>query len=234
MRNIIATIRKWNHYLFEKKISEWPGEWILIKHPDELTVDRILQIKPRYIFFPHWSEKIDKEILELSTCVCFHETDVPYGRGGSPVQNLIIRGHRETVVSALQMTTKLDEGPVFLKRNVSLEGIGEEIFLRISEVVSDMIYYIAKNNPKPVPQKGKVIVFKRRIPSQSSVPKDIDNLNNLFDFLRMLDADGYPKGFLDYGPFRFEFSRPALRTGKIVVDTTITLQNAKEVVDGVS
>ncbi len=28
-------------------------------------------------------------------CVCFHMTDVPYGRGGSPLQNLIIREPQE-------------------------------------------------------------------------------------------------------------------------------------------
>ena len=37
----------------------------------------------------------------------------------------------------------------------------------------------------------------------------------------MLDAEGYPLAFLDYGGLRFEFSRATLRTGRIVADVTI-------------
>ena len=29
-------------------------------------------------------------------------------------------------------------------------------------------------------------------------------LNDLYDFVRMLDAPGYPHAFLDHGPHRFE------------------------------
>lgn len=228
MGNVIATVREWNYHLFEEKIKEWPGEWMLIKHPDELSLERIRQIEPQYIFFPHWNEKVSEEILKICPCICFHETDVPCGRGGSPIQNLIIRGHRETVVSALRMLPELDAGPVYLKRKVSLEGLAEEIYIRISEIIAEMILYITTNNPEPVSQKGEITFFKRRKPEQSLISIEINSLNELFDFLRMLDADGYPRAFLNYGSFKFEFSRPALRTGKIIADVTITLKSNEE------
>ena len=49
---------------------------------------------PKYIFFPHWSKKVDTKIVNNYECVCFHETDLPYGRGGSPIQNLILRNQK--------------------------------------------------------------------------------------------------------------------------------------------
>ncbi len=76
----------------------------------------------RYIFFLHWSEKVPNQLLYEHECVCFHMTDVPYGRGGSPLQNLIERGHRETTLSALRMTEQFDAGPVYLKKALSLKG----------------------------------------------------------------------------------------------------------------
>ncbi len=233
MTNVIATVKRWNHYLFENKIKDWPGEWLLIKYPSELTVDKICRIKPQYIFFPHWNEKISEEILRLSTCVCFHETALPYGRGGSPIQNLIASGHRQTVITALQAVPQIDAGPIFLKREVSLEGLAEEIYIRISEIIAQMILDIVKNSPQPVPQKGNITIFKRRKPEQSLLPTEISRLDRLFDFLRMLDAEGYPRAFINYGRFRFEFSRAALQTGKILADVVIT-QNDKESRGGIA
>jgi methionyl-tRNA formyltransferase len=37
----------------------------------------------------------------------------------------------------------------------------------------------------------------------------------------MLDAEGYPRAFLEYGGFRLEFSRSALYDGRIVADVKI-------------
>jgi len=45
-------------------------------------------------------------------------TDVPYGRGGSPLQNLIVRGHTETKLTALRCVRDLDADgypPAFLE-----------------------------------------------------------------------------------------------------------------------
>src|SRR3989344_2525543 len=98
---LVATIKPWNINVFKQKIRHFPGKWFLITDPKKLTTGLIQRIKPRYIFFPHWSWLVPKEILELAECVCFHETDLPYGRGGSPIQNLIARGHKKTMVCAI-------------------------------------------------------------------------------------------------------------------------------------
>ena len=219
---IVATLRPWNIEAYHKTIKNFPGRWHLITEPQDLTVDKIKAIGPKYIFFPHWSHIVPKEILDTATCVCFHETDLPYGRGGSPLQNLIARGHRETVVTALRMSEELDAGPVYLKRPLSLEGLAEEIFIRAAGVVADMIKTIITENPQPKKQTGKPTVFKRRKPSQSRIADGTSTLAELFDHIRMLDASGYPGAFLESGGFRYEFSRPALKTGEIVADVRIT------------
>jgi methionyl-tRNA formyltransferase len=179
-------------------------------------------INPKFIFFPHWSHTVPNEILEMTTCVCFHETDLPYGRGGSPVQNLIALGHRETVVTALKMTDELDAGPIYLKEKLSLEGLAEEVFVRSAYIVADMIKTIITKNPRPTKQVGKPTFFNRRKPSQSKIPIEKASLVDLFDHIRMLDAEGYPKAYLEAGGFRFEISRPALKAGEILADVRIT------------
>ena len=219
---IVATLKPWNIRAYNEVIKNYPGTWHLITDHRELTTEKVKSINPKFIFFPHWNHTVPNEILEMTTCVCFHETDLPYGRGGSPVQNLIALGHRETVVTALKMTDELDAGPIYLKEKLSLEGLAEEVFVRASYVVAGMIKTIITKNPRPTKQVGKPTLFSRRKPSQSKIPIGKTSLVDLFDHIRMLDAEGYPKAYLESGGFRFEISRPALKSGEILADVRIT------------
>ncbi len=210
---VVATIKSWNIQAFRERLSRSPGRWTLILDPTKLTAKRIRALNPRYVFFPHWSHKVPADILSLSECVCFHETDLPYGRGGSPIQNLIVRGHTKTQVTALRMTEVLDAGPIYGKRPVSLEGTAEEIFKRVSVITTDMILKIVRTEPVPRAQTGVPTVFKRRKPEQSEITPELETLKELYDHLRMLDAEGYPKAFLRVGEFQLDFSRPSLGAG---------------------
>ncbi|MCW8914501.1 MAG: hypothetical protein OQK24_01460 [Magnetovibrio sp.] len=220
-RYIVATIRPWNIAAYDAHLSQLPGEWHLISDPEDLTVERIGAIDPRFIFFPHWSWRVPAEIFEQYDCVVFHETDLPYGRGGSPIQNLIVRGHTETVISALKMTAEMDGGDIYLKRPLTLEGTADEIFKRSSLIVADMIEQMTKSEITPTPQVGEVTVFKRRTPDQSEIPQSGMDVKQLYDHIRMLDADGYPHAFLDVGGNRCEFRNPVLRHGKLEAQVEI-------------
>jgi methionyl-tRNA formyltransferase len=225
---IVATIKPWNIRLFHEKICQIPGNWTLITDPAELSPEKIREIKPAMIFFPHWSEKVPATVWQETECVCFHMTDLPFGRGGSPLQNLIARGIDATMISALKMTETLDAGPVYLKVPLSLHGLAEEIYLRAAEKIADMIRVIVLENPVPVPQSGEIVKFSRRRPEESRFPQNAAGLRELFDHIRMLDAKGYPKAFVESGNLRLEFSRPALLDDSILADVKITFAERKK------
>jgi methionyl-tRNA formyltransferase len=224
---LILGCKPWNRRLFEEKLQHLPGRWSYAGSPGEFSEEFVRRLSPRYIFFLHWSWKVPQQIVEKYECVCFHMTDVPYGRGGSPLQNLIVRGLRETKVTALRMSEKFDAGPVYMKEALSLEGSAEEIYLRAGRLSATMIERIVRLEPKPTPQKGRAVTFKRRKPEESEIG-NTDSLERLFDFIRMLDAEGYPPAFMNYQGFRFEFSRAALYDGRIVADVKITSAKSKE------
>ena len=221
---VIVTIRKWHLKNFEKKCKSWPGEWILVNNAEELTYDYLSKLNPRFIFFPHWSKKVSDDIIKNFECVCFHETDLPYGRGGSPIQNLILRGFESTKISAIKMTDKLDAGPIYLKKDLSLVGIAEEIYIRSSNIIFDMIKEIVKAEPIPKNQIGEPVFFKRRTPDESLISEKIETIEELFDFIRMLDAEDYPKANIIYNNFKMEISNPSLKTDKLVGNIMITLK----------
>ena len=218
---LVAGSKPWNRRVFDDVLSLLPGMWHYVGSPEEPWLEVVQRVSPRYIFFLHWSGKVPAEIIENFECVCFHMTDVPYGRGGSPLQNLVVRAHRETKLTALRMTGEFDAGPVYLKEPLSLEGNAEEIYLRATNLSSRMIQSIIREQLDPTPQQGEVVNFKRRKPEESVI-RNPASLQELYDFIRMLDADGYPHAFLDYAGFRLEFSRAGLYDGRIQADVRIT------------
>ena len=222
MNYVLATSREWNKPL-AKQIEEKTGHTFhLITRTEELTYQRMQAIRPRYIFFPHWSHIIPNEIHEAFECVIFHMTDLPYGRGGSPLQNLILRGHQETQISALRCIAELDAGPIYMKRPLSLQGSASEIFLRAADVVQEMIEEIIYIEPIPEHQEGRPTVFRRRTPEQSNLRKaNLLTLKDFFDFIRMLDAPNYPLAFIEHEGFLLEFSHAQLLNNSIEARVTI-------------
>lgn len=222
MKYIVASNKKWCGMPLVQNLSERTGqEFILVDQVSSLTAAYLETVKPRYIFFPHWSFLIPPDVFTRFECVIFHMTDVPFGRGGSPLQNLIARGISETKISALKCQAAVDAGPVYLKRPLSLNGAAEEIFLRATKVIEEMIIEILNNEPTPVEQKGEVVYFERRKPEEGDI-SELTTLEQIFDYIRMLDAEGYPRAFLETKHFRLEFQRPALKYGKVVSDVVIT------------
>jgi methionyl-tRNA formyltransferase len=188
---------------------------------DALSAEAQIQ----YIFFLHWSFIVPKRITDNYECVCFHMTDVPYGRGGSPLQNLIAQGHQETKLTALKMVQELDAGPVYLKKSLSLKGsTAEEIYMCASALSCEMIAQILDEGIEPIEQTGEVVGFSRRTPDQSVLPCSV-SLDAVHDHIRMLDATGYPHAFLDVGSLRLEFTRSARYDGKIIANVEITEKN---------
>lgn len=225
---IVATIKDWNIENFNLHTKNIPGNWHLITTPESLTIETLTTLNPRYIFFPHWSWLVPEEILAMFDCVCFHMTDLPYGRGGSPLQNLILRGHTETKISALKMEKALDTGPIYLKVPLSLSGNAQRIFIDCSKKIFEMIRLIVELEPCPIPQVGAVTEFKRRLPSQSEVPNNLPVLET-YDFIRMLDADTYPNAFINHGDILITFSDATLTSAdELITQAKITARDPKK------
>lgn len=212
MRIIIATIKSWNIERAQELQKQYAGihEIALYTEKAELTVNNVRDFNPDYILLPHWSYFIPNEITDNWECVVFHMTDLPYGRGGSPLQNLIVRGHKETKISAIRVTGTLDGGPVYMKRPLSLEGSAQEIFERCADVIfQKMIPVFLEEKVTPKPQEGEPVIFKRRKPEDSKITCDM-GMDKIYDYIRMLDAEGYPRAYIEFGDYKIELEKAEL------------------------
>ena len=227
MSYVIAYNRPWCKSLPKKLEKKTKENFFIIDNKKDLNKAHLNTIEPKYIFFPHWSYIIPKEIYANYDCVIFHMTDLPYGRGGSPLQNLIIRKHSETMISAIKCISEIDAGPVYLKKSLSLKGSAEEIYINANRIIEDMIIEILENNPIPEKQKGKVVNFKRRNPEQGDL-SDTVSLDEVYDYIRMLDAEEYPPAFIRIGDYKLEFSRASRKVSAVIADVRITMENSNE------
>jgi len=218
---MIASEKKWHDNTFTQLQKCIPAEWIRINNSIDLCLEKIDKINPKYIFFLHWSYIIPSSIYEKYNCVVFHMTDLPYGRGGSPLQNLIVRGHKTTKLSAIKVQKGIDTGDIYLKKDLSLFGTAEEIFIRAGQLMVEMIQEILEKKIIPMPQDGEPLLFQRR-KSEDSDMGQLISLEAIYDHIRMLDCEDYPSAFIENENFRFEFSRASFKNNKIIADVRIT------------
>lgn len=187
---------------------------ILISNPKKLNVNYLKKINPKIIFFPDWSWIIPSEIVNNYNCICIHESNLPKFRGGSPIQNQIIRGIKKTKSTAFKMTDGIDEGDILVQKDLSLEDSLDEIFNRMINNDYEIIIQIIKGKYIERKQKGKPTVFKRRKPEQS----ELNHLNYsnqyLYDFIRML-SDPYPNAFIKIGKKKIIFKSAKLKSNKL-------------------
>ena len=217
MKYIIISKKKWDQNNFKGLSRKFVFQ-------NKVNFSKIKKINPKIIFFIHWSKIIKKEIYKKYLCIKFHSSNLPKGRGGSPIQHQILSNMKKTKLTAFKISNLLDAGPICLKKDLSLMGSAEEILKRMEHVSLKMIKEIIKTKKlKFKKQIGKSSFYRRRKPSESLVKLNkLSNLNNLYNFLRMLDAPGYPKAFIELNKFRFTFQN--IKMNKKVISAFVEIK----------
>jgi len=217
MKFIIITKKKWDSNNF-KKLSK---NILVLNNINSLKIKRI---NPKIIFFIHWSKFISQNIFKKYLCIQFHASNLPKGKGGSPIQNQIMLNVKKTKISAFKISERLDSGPICLQDNLSLKGSAIDILRRMENKSIQMIKKIIKKKFLVFKkQKGKTSFFKRRKPSESKIDfNNMKSINRLYDFLRMLDAPDYPNAFIKLNKFKFTFNDIKINKNKIDAKVKIT------------
>ncbi len=209
MKFLVVSKKKWNSNNF----LNLPNS---LKFSKKINSKILGKIKPKIIFFIHWSEKIPSKIYKKYLCIQFHSSNLPKFRGGAPIQNQILRNVKFTKISAFQVAEKIDSGGICYQKGLSLKGNAEEIYIRIEKICISMINKLIKMKKiKFIKQRGKVSYFKRRKPEESNL-NNLKNLtqNKVYDFIRMLDAPDYPNAYITLDKFKILFRKISMLKNK--------------------
>lgn len=173
-RYVVATQRTWGRAVFDRVVVD-PERWACLHFESEDPADcaddagrleaLLSEMEPRYAFFLNWSARVPADLLERYECVNMHCTPLPYGRGGHPIENLILNGFKTTTMTAHRMVAEIDAGPVYYQGgSIGLSGAKAEILARFVDPCAAIIRRIVESEPEPMPQGGRVVKFSRLSP----------------------------------------------------------------------
>lgn len=200
----IAICNSQNWFQISDEVSK-KNKILHIRKKSDLTLSLLRKFQPDLIFFPHWNWIVEKEIFNEFKCIVFHTAPLPYGRGGSPIQNLIQRGHTASPVCAIAMSDGIDSGPIYDQEEISLDGSLSEIFKRLGCAVNEMMRRLIQHLPEPIEQAGEAIIFKRLGHKDNEISFDLD-FEEFYNAVRMLDDSSYPSAYLKMENLVIEFS----------------------------
>jgi methionyl-tRNA formyltransferase len=201
-------------------------KWVFINKKNDLSEFLIkFNNEVSKLFFLHWNFIVPKNIYNNFECINIHTSNLPDGKGGSPLQNQICDKIKFTKVNSLQMKDiGLDSGPIYNHKYISLQGSLNDIWMTITYAAFDLINDIIDNNIKPIDQPlGDFVTYKRR--KDNEIPFNKEDLEGIYDFIRMLDNNDYPNPFIRIGNYTLEFSRARNNGDSILSDVVIKKTN---------
>ena len=218
MKLIICDSKMW--FSLDSTIT-CKNEIRIINKKKDLNFEILNKYKPEFIFFVHWNWKVPQEIHHDFNCVLFHTAPLPYGRGGTPIQNLIIRGYTKSPVYVLKMIEEIDAGPIFDFEEISLKGKLSEIFARLNFAINNLIRKLITNKVLPREQIGDPYIFDRLTEKDNEIPTNL-NILEIYDRIRMLDDDSYPNAYIKFGKLKIEFFNASINDKDILLNCKIS------------
>ena len=156
------------------------------------------------IIFIGWSWIIPKSTTDKFLCLGIHPSNLPYYRGGSPLQHQIINGIERTKVTLMTLSSgKLDAGEIWGQTDLDLTGKNmTEVFTNLTTSSIILLHTFFDKYPNVFPQEQNISMgsyYKRRTPKQSQLTWDQMqklNLKELYNFIRSL-TDPYPNAYIE-------------------------------------
>lgn len=158
-----------------------------------------------FLFLTSCTEILSKEVVGKPGLVCvLHESDLPKGRGWSPLAWQVLEGKNRITVSAILCAESVDSGDILEQDIIVLEG--NELSLEINEkafwVKASLIHRVIAGN-EGIPQIGEPTYYKRRTPADSEIDPH-KTIAEQFDLLRICEPR-FPAYFKHRGR-RFELT----------------------------
>lgn len=130
--------------------------------------------------------------------VVIHESNLPMGRGFSPIQWQILAGINKIKVCLIELSERFDSGDIIYTTNIQFKetDLYDDIRKKQSQATFRLVYRLLKNYPKykKKPQEGKISYFKKRTKKDSRI--DINkSIKEQFNLLRINNNESWPSYF---------------------------------------
>ncbi|RYD06308.1 hypothetical protein N752_05290 [Desulforamulus aquiferis] len=161
-----------------------------------------------FAFYLGCSQLVPMSILSKNRHnLVVHESDLPNGKGWSPLTWQILEGKNEIPITLFEAGEKVDSGVVYLKDVMKFQGLELVDDLRKiqAETTIKMCLEFVDRYPDiiqyGVKQQGESTYYPRRTPKDSRL--DVNKtIQEQFNLLRVVDNENYP-AFFDINGYRY-------------------------------
>lgn len=188
--------------------------WIAARGDDisaRLVHDRSELTRGDILFLVSCSQLIARDDRDrYDHVMVLHASDLPKGRGWSPLVWDILAGKEEMTVSLLTAEDGVDTGAIWAKQRfrVPKHALHNEINSQLFDAELELMdtgIKMVRSNERPTPQpEGGSSYHQRRTPEDSQLDPTRP-LSELFDQIRVADPDRYP-AFFDLHGKTFELT----------------------------
>ncbi|MBS3072620.1 methionyl-tRNA formyltransferase [Candidatus Pacearchaeota archaeon] len=211
---------KWNHDPKIVSVVVDNPSWI-VPYAQELT-DKLKEIGHNSAFCSNHSEVRKGDVAFYLGCIKItpkrilsdntfnlvaHSSDLPKGRGFSPLSYQIMEGKNEIPVCLFEAVEQLDYGDIFFREVMHFEGheLVDELREKYARTQMRLCLKFMEDGPKHrTPQIGTPSYYERRREDSNIIDPNL-TITSQFDLLRIADNDRYPAWF-EYRGHKYKLS----------------------------
>lgn len=178
--NVIAVVTQPDKKVGRKQeISFSPVKKLALQHnikvlqPERIRKDTesIKSLKPDIIITCAYGQIIPKELLDTPQygCINVHASLLPKLRGGAPIHKAIIEGYKETGITIMYMSEKMDQGDIISQEKTeildsdNLESLHNRLSIMGKNLLLKTLPDILNNNITRVKQKEEEVTYAYNI-----------------------------------------------------------------------
>jgi methionyl-tRNA formyltransferase len=151
------------------------------------------------VFILAYHSIIESKYLKHKHNIVIHESDLPQGKGWAPLFWQILEGKNEIVFSMFEASDGVDNGDIYMKKILKLNGyeLNQELRKKQAELTIKMCLEFLNNYDKykiPKKQIGEDSFYEKRTSKDSRL--DITkSIKEQFNLLRIVNNEEYPAFF---------------------------------------
>ena len=153
------------------------------------------------VFYLGCGEIVAPDILSKNRHnLVVHESDLPKGKGWSPLTWQILEGKNEIPITLFEAVESIDSGPIYIQDIMYFDGteLVDELREKQAEYTIKLCSTFVSNyssvTTKTREQTGELSYYKKREPKDSKLDSN-KTIIEQFNLLRVVDNDRYPAYF---------------------------------------
>ena len=195
--SICSDAMSWINQFIPSLILSWLSEGYEIQWSHDATKN----FEGDICFFLSYGQIVNHDTLvKHKNNLVVHESDLPRGRGWSPLTWQILEGENNIPVTLFEAVESVDSGQIYYQEYLNFQGteLIDELRNDLANITMKLCRQFVDEYPgiiqKGTPQEGDATYYPRRNPEDSCLNIDIP-LKDQFNLLRTVDNKKYPAWF---------------------------------------